>query len=94
MGLHEEDAALNRCGTSYSNQPEIFVCCWNMIQSHVVHFKCMTELTEFQVNVAHVNFEPVCIVKHLVPCDDLISIKSFRVHFTVGILVCQIEEYL
>jgi hypothetical protein len=65
-----------------------------MIQSHVVHFKRTTELSQLQVNVTHIHFQPVCIVKHPVSCDDLVSVESFRIHLIVGILVRQIEEYL
>lgn len=76
------------------NQPEIFVCYGNMIQSHVVHFKCTTELSQLQVNVTHIHFQPVCIVKHPVSCDNLVSVESFGVHLIVGVLVRQIEEHL
>ena len=76
------------------NQPEIFVCYGNMIQSHVVHFKCTTELAQLQVNVTHIHFQPVCIVKHSVSCNNLVSVESFRVHLIVGVLVRQIEEHL
>lgn len=74
-------------------QPQLLLIARHLVQRHPVHLDRLRVQPELEVNVAHVDLQPVNVREHLVLRHQRVRVQRLDVHLVLRVHVGQIEQH-